>query len=414
MYHEFQSHFELEDLPSTWGGYDRLPVRAKFFTQKHEKQTIGMTGKFHTCWGEFGGFKNSEALKYECANMLALGAGCSIGDQLHPSGKMDMETYRRIGYAYRYVEQIEKYCVNRKEVTKFGFVLSYDTTENEGISKMLMENQRGFLLVLDETDISKLECVMVPNRANMTELLLKKLKAFYKNGGKLLLIGDAVRHFEGIGIDYIGHSEYDMDYILALRGMINLESPLLAYSSAHIVSAREDYQWLAEVYEPYFSRTYEKYCSHRNTPNKTEKAAYPAAVTNGRVAYIAHNLPQIYYDYGCSYHREYFMGVLKTLMPIDVCEVKGLMSCGRIRLTENQDDYALHLFYAAPINRGEACIIEDIPEIYNIKVKLHIENTISNVVKIPQNETIPFALENGVVEFTVDNIKNHQLIILKK
>ena len=414
MYHDYQSHFELEDLPSVWGGYDRLPVRAKYFTQKQKKQTIGMTGKFHTSWGEFGGFKRTEALRYECANMLALGAGCSIGDQLHPSGKMDMETYRRIGHVYEYIEKIESYCVNMNEATNFGFVMSMDTTENEGVSKMLMETQRGFVLVLEDTDISKLQCVMVPNHANVTATLLKKLKDFHKNGGKLLLIGDAVCYFEDLGIRYLGHSEYDMDYISTERSMINLDSPLLAYSSAYIVETNEDYKVLADVYEPYFSRTYEKYCSHRNTPNQKQKAYYPAAVCNGQVAYIAHNIPQIYYDYGSSYHRDYFTSVLKTLLPNDVCEVTGLMSCGRMRLTENEQYYALHLFYASPVSRGEACVIEDIPELYNIKVTLHIDGKISSVVKVPQNENIAFTQGEDTLQFTVDKMKNHQLIIINK
>jgi len=42
-----------------------------------------MTGKFHTMWGEFGGYKHPNALSYECSLMLAYCAGCSIGDQLH-------------------------------------------------------------------------------------------------------------------------------------------------------------------------------------------------------------------------------------------------------------------------------------------------------------------------------------------
>jgi hypothetical protein len=55
--------------------------------------SLGMTGKFHTTWGEFGGFKHPNALRYECAAMLAYGAKCSVGDQLHPLGRMDESTY---------------------------------------------------------------------------------------------------------------------------------------------------------------------------------------------------------------------------------------------------------------------------------------------------------------------------------
>ncbi|PIE34415.1 beta-galactosidase, partial [candidate division KSB3 bacterium] len=81
--HEYNTHHELEDLPTTWAGYDKLPLRAKFF-HGTGKALLGMSGKFHTTWGEFGGFKHPDAIRYEAASMLAFGAGCSFGDQLHP------------------------------------------------------------------------------------------------------------------------------------------------------------------------------------------------------------------------------------------------------------------------------------------------------------------------------------------
>lgn len=56
-YPPYQTHYELEDLPTAWGGYDLMPLRAKFF-EKYGKLFLGMTGKFHHAWGEFGGFKD--------------------------------------------------------------------------------------------------------------------------------------------------------------------------------------------------------------------------------------------------------------------------------------------------------------------------------------------------------------------
>lgn len=54
-YHEFDSQYEMENLPTAWGGYNTLPLRAKVFSHKG-KPVVGMTGKFHRDWGEFGGF----------------------------------------------------------------------------------------------------------------------------------------------------------------------------------------------------------------------------------------------------------------------------------------------------------------------------------------------------------------------
>ncbi len=51
------THAELEDLPTTWGGYDKLPLEAKFHLGKGTP-IVAMSGKFHKAWGEFGGFKH--------------------------------------------------------------------------------------------------------------------------------------------------------------------------------------------------------------------------------------------------------------------------------------------------------------------------------------------------------------------
>ena len=85
-----------------------------------------------------------------------------------------------------------------------------------------------------------------------------------------------------------------------------------------------------------------------------------------------------------------------------------------MRLTENSEYYALHLFYASPVSRGEACVIEDIPELYNVKVTLYTDQKPGRIVKIPQNEGVDFTMQDGKIQFTVDKMKNHQLILIEK
>ena len=93
------SHYELESLPSGGWGYLHFPV-AQRYVRGLGKPTLGMTGKFHTSWGDFHSYKNPAALEFECFHMLALGARCSVGDQLHPTGRIDPYTYDLIGGVY--------------------------------------------------------------------------------------------------------------------------------------------------------------------------------------------------------------------------------------------------------------------------------------------------------------------------
>lgn len=81
------THLELESLPTGGWGYDHFPLSSRY-AQGLGMDFLGMSGKFHTAWGEFGGYKHPNALRYETALSLANGARCSVGDQLHPSVRM--------------------------------------------------------------------------------------------------------------------------------------------------------------------------------------------------------------------------------------------------------------------------------------------------------------------------------------
>ena len=70
-------HLELESLPTGGWGYDHFPISASY-ARTLGMDYLGMTGKFHMSWGEFGGFKHPNALRYETALDIANGAACSI------------------------------------------------------------------------------------------------------------------------------------------------------------------------------------------------------------------------------------------------------------------------------------------------------------------------------------------------
>ncbi len=50
------SHFELESLPSGGWGYLHFPVTMRY-VRTLGLDCVGMTGRFHTFWGDFHSFK---------------------------------------------------------------------------------------------------------------------------------------------------------------------------------------------------------------------------------------------------------------------------------------------------------------------------------------------------------------------
>ena len=354
QWHYASTHFEMEDLPTVWDGYDKMPMRARYFSGLG-KDYLGMTGKFHRSWGEFGGYKTPEALKQECAAILAHGASVSVGDQLHPLGEMDMETYRTIGEAYSYVEQIEEYCFDVKETAKLGVLVSTDAQANEAMAKLLSDSQVDFDVVHGSKDLSRFDTVIIPDGYRLSSEMGEAFDTYVKHGGKVLILGggglkeDADEFAFEIPFTYQGKSAYDKDFFeLGENAPADIVSaPILCYTSAHKVSG-EGHFW-ATVREPYFSRTYEKYCSHYNTPYRESPADYPAAVQNGNVLYAAHELSKMYREYGVTYHRRYFEWLLRKLYQSDCVRVE-MPSGSRIHLVkrEEQKQYVLHLLYASP------------------------------------------------------------------
>jgi len=425
-WYPYQTHFELEDLPTAWGGYDKLAMRAKHFLNVG-KEYAGMTGKFHTDWGEFGGFKTPDALKYECAAMMAYGAGCSVGDQLHPSGKMDEETYRIIGEAYNYVEKLEPYCTDVSPTSKLGVMLlesgvstvrSDVNGSDNGIVSILLEKQLDFNIVNADSDLSGLDVLILPDNIVLTEKTAEKINSFIKGGGGVLLSGNsgldgsAERFLVDAGLTFKGKSPFELDYVKADKLSENVVStPFLFYDSANITELCGA-EPLAYVHEPYFKRTYGSFCSHKNTPYKTEASEYPAASKYGRVVYFAHKLCEIYNKTGSQYHRDFFINGLKLIYKNPVLEV-NMMSKGRAVLWEQKEHkrYTLHLLYASPIRRGNTSVIEDIPDIYNTPVKIRTDKKIKRVYLAPQGTEVDFTQTADYVEIMLDKFRLHQLIV---
>ena len=415
-YHKHSTHFEMEDLPTCWGGYDKLALRARYFANKGKPYT-GLTGKFHLAWGEFGGFKTKEALKYEIAMMALYGAGASVGDHMHPDGEMELETYRNIGYAYRYLKKIAPFCYGGKPVVNVGICLSDNTEACEGVSDILIENQIDYGIVY-ENNFEEFDTVIISEGVVLDNDALCALKSYINNGGKLVLMADALvkdNEFQlDFGVKYLGVAEYDTDYIIPLYENEQLaNAPILCNIPAHRTEAVKG-EVYAKAIPPYFSRTYGHFCGHKNTPYNKQAKCYPAIVKSGNVVYMAHSLPRQYYKYGSVFHKRYFMFALGLVYGGSLLEVCGLGSQGRCTMIEQTDKnrYCINMTYASPVSRGEAMIIEDIMPVYSIRCRLKTNRLIKRVYLGLTDEDLVFTQNNGEVKFTVPELECHTSIIV--
>ena len=406
-YHPYQTHYELEDLPTAWGGYDLMPLRAKFF-EKYGKPFLGMTGKFHHAWGEFGGFKNKEALRYECADMLSVGASISVGDHLHPSGDIDESTYAVIGHAFDYVARIEKYCENTKAYTDIAIWISHCYSSDMGASKLLQNMHLEYDVIGSGDDLTKYRGIVLPDHVHFTEEDKTALKAFAEKGGILIASFESI--FDELGIQKMERSTADNDYIR--YDMDEFTTPFLSYSSAYKV--KTDGQVIARVYEPFFNRTLRHFCGHKNTPYKLDPADYPALVKRGNLLYFAHPIFEVYDRSGSYVIERYISSAIESVYAKPIV-TRELPSCGRIRLRESVNDgfLALHVLYAPPVNRGNVCLLPDFPKLHDVSITLKINRDITSVTSEPDGESICFTQTGETVTLHLPPFQLHKLIILR-
>ena len=420
------SHYEIESLPTSFWGYEHFPLNSHYFLPKG-MDFLGMTGKFHVMWGEFGGYKWPAALQYECARMLALGAKCSIGDQMLPDGRLDPETYRVIGEAYRYVEEREKWCSGVESVADIG-VLCPSTVL--GSSKVGHESEMGAVMMLNEIhalydmldpvmDFAKYRVIILPDCVPVDAELKAKLDAFVAAGGSLILshesgLDAAESAFQiDCGCEFGGSSDWDIDYTLVTeRIAANMVSSPFYNSEPGVKTSVTDGEVLATTIAPYFSRTFGHFCSHGNTPPSGDDAGYPSVVRKGNVIYLAQPIFKLYADRGMKLHRDLVANCLGLLMPQPTLELESFPSGGLVSLLNRPEhgDTILHLVYSPPMKRGSIQVVEDMIPLRNVEAVVRNQPKIKTVRLLPEGMELPFEQHDDTLRLKIPEFTMHAMI----
>ncbi len=415
------THLELESLPTGGWGYDHFPMSARY-VQNLGMEYLGMTGKFHTSWGEFGGFKHPNALRYEVALSAAHGAKCSIGDQLSPDGHMDMSTYDLIGKAYAELEEKEPWLDNVSPVCDIA-VLSNEAMNGErlpdaevGAGRILIEGKYQFSIVDKEVSLDGFKLLILADNIVLDDEFEKRLKDFVNKGGKILASGKSAvsdgKFCFDFGSEYTGESEYKPSYIRPLIDNKNV-SDFIMYTACQKIKAT-DGKVLAEAVVPYFNRTAEHFCSHQHTPSSGRVDG--AGIVSGKDGiYIAWNIFSDYAQKGEFIAKKTVMQCIDLILGDEKVLVTNLGSMGVATLLEQKDRYIAHLLYAIPTKRGKNIeIIEDIYPVNDVELAVKVKENVKRVYLAPQNTDVDFTVDNGYVKVKGIKIDCHQMVVFDK
>lgn len=417
---EAYTHFELESLPSGGWGYLHFPVTARY-ARKLGKDCIGMTGKFHTSWGDFHSLKNQAALEFEAFRMLSFGFACSIGDQLPPDGRLNAATYRLIGKVYRPFAEREAWARPSTPLVEAAVLTNesplYEQQMSDsilGAAQLLEELALQFDIIDAEMDFSPYKLLIVPEDVAGSSALSEKLAAFTAAGGRVLSCGrgalDNGAYPACYPAQYAGERDAYPDFIVAnglLAEGLEPENEYAIYQQGAVLENAQNAVLFARA--PYFPRAGRKFCSHRYTPSAGGEAYPTAALANG-VLLFAHPLFAQYRDCAPGWVKQIVKNALDLLLPERLVRHDGA-STVTVSLLDQPEHHrtCAHILSYIPVRKSATIdIVEERTQACDLHLTLHIPRGFTRARLVP--EGIPLAVEGDRV--TVPCVDGYAIVEL--
>lgn len=419
---KFLRHFEIEALPTGGWGYSYLPYVARF-ARPLGLPALSQTGRFHRSWGDNAALKPAAALSYECCQGLSHGLSNSVGDLLHPSGRINTETYRLIGGVYAHIEACEPFVAGGQQLTEVAVVVDPLLGDNPGPSgigtvRALQQLRQQFDVVPPDADLSSYRVVLIPESTQVDEQLRSSLGGFLDAGGGLIVSGPAAVDSAGrpvldeLGVDVHGLSPFSHVF---LRARARLQDATAAfdtvmYERGFRMTPRTGAEVLCGVVEPYFERTYEHFSGHSYTP-PNQLSDYGAIIQNGQAITFAVPLLQAFGQHANVPYRELLGGCLDLLLPRPLLRTGGPAHLETSVVAAN-GAMVVHLLSFLPSRQADDLdIVHDPFPLLDVPVSLRMEQPPQSAILQPSGHELELHYEDGYATTRVTVSDGHAMII---
>jgi hypothetical protein len=426
---QYQEQIEIEALATGGWGYMYFPMCVRH-ARRFPKPYMGMTARFHKSWADFGGLKPYPALEYETSQMIAHGARCSIGDQLHPRGKLDRAAYELIGRAFQRVQEREPWLNNARAITDIGVVRLPDGDlsatrsaggSEEGATRMLMQLKHQFDIISEDDNLSAYRLIILPDALSISDALRRKLRAYLKAGGALLATGTSALASDGatlllpeLKIKPLGMSPFTTTYIRFGRELSADIPPTdhVMYERGVRVTADKGAQALAHVVEPYFERTWDHFSSHFQTPPH-RLTRFAAATVSRRAAYISFPIFRAFARHGNAPFRMLVRNMVNLLLPEPLVRIDAPTGT-EVSVMRQDKRTIVHVLHYSPERRAKDLdLVEDIVPLRDVPISIRLEHPPLSAYLAPQRQALRWRFANGRCELTIPEVRGHAMVILE-
>ena len=434
---------------------DFLNKEVKYFTGKHidisyfGRYLVTLEKPFHllgdrcvNLWLDWD-LKPTAMLKYECAAMIANGATCCFEDKLYPDGTLEEQFYHAIGETFEFIKQREQFCLNAKPVPYIAILHSAATMENNdrdlspvlAAHKALVESSMHFNIINEDTLLRRLgdyKTLIIPEQTCLSDKVIKAVRNFVKEGGGLIASGstslsaETGKERKDFGLADVLGVKYQEKYPYTYAYFKVIDEPVAAGIGS--LPLHIDGQLL--YVKPTSARTLAKLV-HRAYPKELpgnfglgsfapagEDTGYPAVTVNqfgkGKVVYINASLFRSYWKNNRP-QTKYLVRNLVDLVTADkLLEVKADASV-EVSLFRQDSALVLHLLFyhiTKTLDGPRWAIVEDIPPIHDVSVKLKVAGRPQQVVQMPEKRELEWKLEGRFLSFRVPQFHIHTCVVV--
>lgn len=423
------THLELEILPTSFWGYDTLPWAIRY-ARTLGKPYFTMTGRFHEGWGDFGGLRPYHSLLFDCYNSLANGGTCSIGDHMHPRGRLDPAVYARIAQVYDQVRPLDPWTVDARPITEVAVVeptminypgLPYQKESVAGAGRLLMEAKCQFDVCSGQSDLTGYQLLVLPDQARLDAPLAAKVASHLARGGAVLgaayggMLADCDVFPTGHPALYLGPEVHDPAYFEAGEALREglPAMPTTIYSPGIAMQATRGAEALAKLIKPYFNyRAWDLYHENMYTPPEKD-AGRPAVVQQGARIHIGFPVFAGYYQDAVLAYKQLVANCLTRLLPRPLVCTEGLPSFGQVTLTGKAGQRLVHLLTYVPELRGcKIQVVEEPIRVADVRVGLRLDSALATTAYLaPSRQPLDVTVDDGYAWVTVPQVEGYQMVV---
>ncbi len=393
--------------------------------------------------------KTVNALKLDCATMLANGSMIIMGGRRYPDGKIEPVVWDYVGEAFKFLAEREEYCIPSESVPYIAVIHSSTSfylkeggnltaewkplSPIRGAHKALVESALHFDIVNEKMLIDKIssyKALVLPNQLSLSYETVEAIKRFVKNGGGLLACqsnpkdenGRPIKDFalaDVFGVSYHGLSPYGTGYIRSLNKNVIQGAPNIVFrvEGPFTLVKRGKAEELARLIYPSGECSSAKPYEGKYFPPGSD-SGYPAITINtygkGKAIYVTSDIFSDYLQGNYVWIRYLIANLMNQVIREKILIVDAPPSV-EVTLRKKGERTIIQLvnFHEGKRTVEVAPQIDWMPTITDVEVKLKVAEDPKVIYTVPEKTKLNWKRDGGYIRFISPEFKIHQCIVIE-